>query len=375
MVMAYLKKILYIIFISKKDFKLPKKNKIIFLDEIGYKKIRDSLLENLEFTIINLRYAEINVPILLLSLINVIKYGKHCYKITFIKYVNAKFAFSFIDTSLHYCDLIEKIPDCKLILIQNGRRQGKELEPFIHRVEDKFKSDYYFVFNKEYAEYVQRYISTKFVVGGSILNNRYQKAEFISKVEKVQYISEFHVKESVPDIDYEKWEIEPTKFTLEILNEFCKKNNLELEIIGRIFDSERERNFYQQFNIPFKFTKKTKENYSKLSNSSIIVGMSSTMLGESFSRYFRVAFFDIRNDFYLQNHLKPGFAFPKKTNEHGEFWSNKPNKNKMLENLDFLYSVDESDWSKLVEKWSDSLVVYDYGNNKYKKILKQESVI
>ena len=171
-----------------------------------------------------------------------------------------------------------------------------------------------------------------------------------------------------------KNEIEPTKFVLEILNEFCK-NNLELEIIGRIFDSERERNFYQQFNIPFKFTKKTKENYSKLSNSSIIVGMSSTMLGESFSRYFRVAFFDIRNDFYLQNHLKPGFAFPKKTNEYGEFWSNKPNKNKMLENLDFLYSVDESDWSKLVEKWSDSLVVYDYGNNKYKKILKQESVI
>ena len=47
----------------------------------------------------------------------------------------------------------------------------------------------------------------------------------------------------------------------------------------------------------------------------------------------------------------------------------------MLENLDFLYSVDEADWSKLVEKWSDSLVVYDYGNNKYKKILKQESVI
>ena len=45
--MAYLKKILYIIFISKKDFKLPKKNKIIFLDEIGYKKIRDSLLENM----------------------------------------------------------------------------------------------------------------------------------------------------------------------------------------------------------------------------------------------------------------------------------------------------------------------------------------
>ena len=373
--MPYLKKILYVIFISKKDFKLPKKNKIIFLDEIGSKKIKDSLLENLESTTINLRYAKINIPILLLSLINLVKYGKHCYKITFIKYVNPKFAFSFIDTSLHYCDLIEKIPDCKLILIQNGRRQGKELEPFINRVENKFKSDYYFVFNKEYAKYVEKYINTKFVIGGSILNNRYQKAEFSSKVNKVQYISEFHVKESVPEIDYKKWEIEPTKFILEILNEFCKKNKLELEIIGRIFDTEREKNFYQQFNIPFKFIKKTKENYSKLSSSSIIAGMSSTMLGEAFSRYFRVAFFDIRNDFYLQNEHKPGFAFPKKTNEHGEFWSNKPNKNKILDNLNFLHSVDQSHWSQLVEKWSDSLVVYDYGNNKYKKILKQERVI
>ena len=117
--MAYLKKILYIIFISKKDFKLPKKNKIIFLDEIGYKKIRDSLLENLEFTIINLRYAEINIPILLLSLINVLKYGKHCYKITIIKYVNAKFAFSFIDTSRLSGLLVSFHIFCEDILHQN----------------------------------------------------------------------------------------------------------------------------------------------------------------------------------------------------------------------------------------------------------------
>ena len=270
---------------------------------------------------------------------------------------------------------MQKIPECKFILIQNGRRQGIELNPFLNRTNNKFKSDYYFVFNQEYAKYVEKLVNTKFIVGGSVLNNQHKKSKFNSKITKIQYISEFHIEESVPGVDYNNWEVKPTKFILEILNDFCQKKNLKLEIIGRIFDHNREKNFYKQFDIPFIYQNKTNENYSKLSNDSIITGMSSTMLAESFSRYFRVAFFDIRNDFFLYNEFKPGFAFPKKTEDHGEFWSNKPNREKIFNNLNFLYSVDEFRWNDLVKKWSNSLVVYDYDNNKYKQVLKKEKVI
>ena len=103
--------------------------------------------------------------------------------------------------------------------------------------------------------------------------------------------------------------------------------------------------------------------------------MSSTLLGESFSRSFRVAFFDIRNEFFLYNKYKPGFAFPKKTPEFGEFWSSKPDEIKMTKNLEYLYSVNEVQWNELVKKWSENIVLYDYKNNKYREILKRENLL
>ncbi len=256
-----------LIFYSKKEFKFPKKNKIIFLDEVGSKKIKENLLDQIDFTVLHLRYEKVNIPILFLSIFNILKYGKNFYKITFIKFVNASYAFSFIDTSLHYCDLIKEIPECKFILIQNGRRQGKELQPFLERLnKSKFKCDYYFVFNKEYANFMKKHIDTHFVVGGSVLNNSHPKAKFIKKIDRIQYISEFHTLESMPTVDYRKWELLPTEFSLKVINNFCNRKNLKLEIIGRTYEHNKEIKFYEQFKIPFTYLKKTKENYSHLSN-------------------------------------------------------------------------------------------------------------
>ena len=72
-----------------------------------------------------------------------------------------------------------------------------------------------------------------------------------------------------------------------------------MEIIGRIHDYQKEIEFYKQFKIPFDFLKKTDENgnYNAIANDAIIVGMSSTLLDESFARFFKVAFIDIRNCF------------------------------------------------------------------------------
>lgn len=376
MIIKTLKITINLIFYSKKEFKFPKKNKIIFLDEVGSKKIKENLLDQIDFTVLHLRYEKVNIPILFLSIFNIFKYGKNFYKITFIKFVNASYAFSFIDTSLHYCDLIKEIPECKFILIQNGRRQGNELEPFLKRLnKSKFKCDYYFVFNKEYANFMKKYIDTHFVVGGSVLNNSHPKAKFIKKIDRIQYISEFHTLESMPTVDYRKWELLPTEFSLKVINNFCNRKNLKLEIIGRTYEHNREIKFYEQFKIPFTYLKKTKENYSHLSDNAIIAGMSSTLLGESFSRSFRVAFFDIRNEFFLYNKYKPGFAFPKKTPEFGEFWSSKPDEIKMTKNLEYLYSVNEVQWNELVKKWSENIVLYDYKNNKYREILKRENLL
>ncbi len=368
----YLKKLLNILFFSKKEFFLPKKNYLVILDQVGSDKIKSALLEKKDFTVLNLRDEKINIPILILSIFNIFIYGKYSYRITFIKYIKAKIALTFIDTSLNFCFFMKKIENCKLILIQNGRRQGIEIKPYL---KSKLECAYYFVFNKNYAHFMQNYINTNFIVGGSILNNLYIKNKKFLKIKKIQYISEFHLEENCPkEINYLEWEVKPTKFILEIIYEFCLEKKIDLEIIGRI-NHKKEKEFYKNLNIKFNFVKKNKENYSKICNDSIITGMSSTFLGECFSRFFRVAFFDIRNEFFLYNENKTGFAYPKITKDHGFFWSNKPIKDRIKKNLNFLYSVEEKKWKPLVEKWSKDIVVHNYNNIIYKNILQKEKVI
>jgi len=378
-VIKYLKKLFRIIFFSRKSFRFPKKNNVIIIDEVGSNKIKNSILKDLDFTILHLREEKIYLPIVLLSFFNFFRYGKNAYKITFIKFVSPKYAFTFIDTSLHICDLMKNISDCKFIIIQNGRRQGQEIEPFRNRVEkNKLVSDYYFVFNENFARFMKKYLKTEFIVGGSLLNNLFKKNDNSLKIKKIQYISEYHTKESVPkNVDYYKWEILPTKFTLETINQFCQKNNLKLEIIGRIENYEKEIEFYKQFKIPFDFLKKTTENgnYNVISNDAIIVGMSSTLLDECFARFFKVAFIDIRNYFFQFFSNDTNLAFPTSSNNKGKFWINKPDKEKMTELLNYLYKIEFSDWKPIVKEWSKHFVIHDYENKIYKNILIKENLI
>ena len=80
-------KLIYFILKSKKVWKLPKKNKIIILDKTGSEKIIKHVLGHDNCNIMEIRYESINIPILLMSLKNIIKYKKYSYKITFIKYL------------------------------------------------------------------------------------------------------------------------------------------------------------------------------------------------------------------------------------------------------------------------------------------------
>ena len=93
----YFKKLFCIIFFSKKSFTFPKKNNVLLIDEVGSNKIQDSILKNIEFTILHLRAEKIYLPILLLSLFNFFRYGKNAYKISFINFVSPKYAFTFIE--------------------------------------------------------------------------------------------------------------------------------------------------------------------------------------------------------------------------------------------------------------------------------------
>ena len=376
--------ILKIIFLAKKNYVFPKKKKIIILDRVGSNKIDKALLNNIDYGVLDLRCESINLAILFLSIINIFKYGRDFYKITYIKYVNAKVAITFIDTSLHICRFMNKVKDCKLIFVQNGKRYGNEIFPFLsNKIKYKLSADYYFVFNEPYANFAKKHIKANFIVGGSILNNM----TIINNnnnlpIKKIQYISEFHAKETSPkNEDYDEWELKPTQLSLNVIDNFCKKNNLKLEILGRTKNHQMEIDYYKKFKVSFDFIKKENDfyNYSVLSYQAIIIGMSSTLLFEAFVRKFRTGFFSFRHYFFSQNSFlkksSPSFAFPEKTDDLGKFWSNVPDKENMKRNLNYLMKVSNSEWMDTVSKWSNLLMKYNHGNEIYKKILKQEGVL
>ena len=111
----------WLILRARKSFKLPKKNQLIILESTGSDKIKNFLLNNRSFTIVFNRYEELNIPILLFSILYLRKYGFNAYEICLIKYIGAKNAITWIDTSYNWCIILNEIDNCKLFLIQNGR--------------------------------------------------------------------------------------------------------------------------------------------------------------------------------------------------------------------------------------------------------------
>ena len=92
--MQYLKaiKIIFKILFSIKDFKFPKKNKILVIDEVTGRKLFKYLNNN--YSVLHSRMEKVNIFVLLLTVIDLIFKNKlrfnQYYFLNFIKSVNPK---------------------------------------------------------------------------------------------------------------------------------------------------------------------------------------------------------------------------------------------------------------------------------------------
>jgi len=368
-----LKQLLTILFFSKKSFSLPKENEIIILDKIGSNKIRDHILGHQDFSIMESKNEKINVPIFLLSIKNIFKYGRFAYEVTFIKFTKAKLLLTWLDNSYLFCNIRELLPNCKLIFFQNGRSDDKR---FLHIKEKNIKVDYYFINGSFVKKYFEKNITSNFVVSGSVLANTFEKAK-IKKVNKIQWVSHYRPYENLKffyDKSYiDNFYVLPAEFSLKIINDFCVNNNMELEILGRT-GSDEEIDFYKKF-IDSSFTMLNNNvdddylsTYRKLSNEAIICGFDSQLMYESMALGYRTAFFSIRGHYIKDDSIN--FSWPKKTPNNGFFWSNKPDEIVLKQILENLLSVKEQNWNDHTKPFKGSMH-YDQGNKLIKKTLKE----
>ena len=270
------------------------------------------------------RGKKINIYILLLAIKYIFISKQFAYKHSYIINSGAKIAITFIDTfNHHYCKIFNKIPNCKLIFIQNGRGAAYRY----HNVKKSLNADYYFVNSSSYIDYSAKYLNANYIIAGSIIANNYKKTK-LNKVDKIQWVSQYKTNPFVfsnRTYLFKDAVLKSTSFYLKIISEFCFYNHLKLEIIGLSNNFERKISLKISPNAVFlPKSKSYMSSYKKLSPSAIITGMDSQLLYEAFGLGYRTAFFS-RNNFVNDN----SWSFtvqPTIYKNNDNFYTNRPNR-------------------------------------------------
>ena len=369
---------------AKKIWKFPKKNKLLIVDNTGSEKISKCILGHNNYTVLHTRNEVYYWPIILMAFFNFAKYGRDCYRITFIKYVNPKIAITFIDNDPNLPKIMVLFPDCKFVTIMNGRRH----ENFLSDIANikNFKIDKYFVFGEDFKNHVKEKIPNT-AVSGSILANHFLSKKKFKQVKKIQYISLFQssyyerdnrIKREWRNLDNSFYE-PTTKYTLEILKNFADTNSLKLEIIPRT-NWKLEEEYYSKMIDGFEFNKKLgfDHSYKALRDDSIIISCTSTFLMECFGAGYRTGFLTFRQHVIPNDHPEAfryvEWAWPRKTENHGFFWSNIKEKEIILLVLNNLLKVDEKKWEDITKPFKDKIMRFDPNNTIIKKYLRSEDI-
>ena len=176
--MKFLRKLILVIFLSKKNFNKPKKKKILIIDKDLSEYIK--FYFNKESSILDTRFdylpkREINMYILLKSFIK-FKFSKFQYLCEYIRSVNPKVLVTLIDNNPTFYKFKKYFPNIKTIMIQNALRTRHKLDILgnLKLLDSKyFHVDYYFCFNEKIGLIFKRLLKCIPIPIGSFRSNFY----------------------------------------------------------------------------------------------------------------------------------------------------------------------------------------------------------
>ena len=349
----------------------PKKSELLIYDEHSH-KITSGLLNLQKVQILKTRKEEINLFILLKTLLN-LKFSFFDYLIQFIKYTNAKIVITSIDNN----DIFYKIKKkCSVstIFFQNGVRMGyRDIFEIFHQrkkfseIKKQNHVDLMCTFNLMTSHLYSKIVNGKTIVSGSVLSNNVKISN--KKKNGLIYISLFR-----PSMK-RKTHLNEIKL-IKSLHKYCLKNKLTLKILFKYFkktkNGQEEKNFYRNIldknfkGIP---NSNKRNSYRLIDDSKIVVSPGSTMGIESLGRKNKTA---IINPFPNVHPIKRNFfGYFTKRKKSGFFWHNGIEERKVFKVLDNVKNVNSKDWNKLIAKYKYETAKYDKKNVNLKKILNE----
>ena len=362
------KKILSILL--KIEFKIPFKNKIYLVDRSENNFLKKIIKKN--FTVYNTEKFNFFILIQLIFKKKFSSFDFHLnYLETYLRFVQAKVFISTIDNNPLYWSIKKRIPNLKVLLIQNGwRLKSNDIFDKIKIIpKNNYQVDYFFTFNASVSKLYSKYIDANFVEIGSCKNN-FNSIKKNKKNNKILYVSEF-LDEKKCKISYDSY-TKPDRCLLLFLKEFCLKNKFRLEILPGSF-SEKEYLFYRNIlgTKGWTYKNKIKNSYQYTDMVNLVVFISSTLGYEVIARKNKVAGFCCKLSQYLPK--KKGsrcFGWPiYDYKDSGFFWVNKMDLNNFEKKLNNLIKMPKTQWNLKISNYRKNIMIYNKNNYKLREII------
>lgn len=305
------------------------------------------------------------------------------YLIFKINLINPQITISSFDNDPNYWKIADKLK-CKTILIQNGWRTiQNDIFENLKKPKKKFHIDYICLWSEIYNSLYGKFLTGKFIITGSIKNNFFKKNK-TKKKREITFISQFRKVEQVMKSEYFQSNPigfiinQPEERLLPLLNNFCKKNKINLNILSTSLHSASKKGhtyvdeyeWYNRFLIDcnWKLIKNSGSvnlPYKIIDESKLIVSMDSSLGYESLARDCKTVYLPKRN-----KHSDQIFGWPYKLNSVGNFWisrfliNNKQFEIFLQKNL----ILNNNKWLKKNKNIKEKLCFYDINNRLLKKI-------
>jgi surface carbohydrate biosynthesis protein len=362
-------------------FKKPKQRDVLLYFKTGTDVISPYFAPN-EFQVLDLRESEVNIAIAIRCLLTR-DLSSDNYAREFIKAAKPKLILTFIDNFPPYYLLKSQFPDIEVWLIQNGVRSDRgDLFGLLKATSSSHTNhvDKMFVFGAAIGKKYLEYISGEIVVHGSLKNNLVSISP--PKKNSVAYIStyrpgqkrSFVVPESRPElpITYEQIVTQRERVVL-WLAKYCAENNLNLTIVGKDENPQREENYYRSLlkNYKFEFVarRQSSSSYEAIDRSEFVVFTSSTLGYESLARGKRTAALMLDAEIIGAEALR--FGWPAELQDDGPFWTHQLNEARLREIMDFLRKVDDAEWDEIRKQTIKDVIVFDPDNSKFRESVNQ----
>ena len=368
------------------DFRIPKKNKYIFLSETSFTKLKKIDIFK-KFDSIPLLSEQINIFIIILTIYKNGFYDlKKNYIKNYINFVNPSIIVCYIDNYYPFYELYSFFKKKKIISIsiQNGMRTivGDIFNLFDKKIRG-LGCDYLLTINKSTGKKYLEYITAKNLIIGSIYNN-INIINNLNKKKRVLFISQF--KENIIKNGlYDKWNkkfysaerfYKAEKIVVNFLVNFCKRNNFKFEIVSNGSGNfEKEYNFFSSIisnDYDFKLLKRIHENstYKYSDESEYTAFIDSTAGYESFARKNKIVGFSIRGNF-LGKTQGNSFAWPSKNISEGPCWTSRNDVNEFKRIENFMLNSNNNDWDKIFSKYSEKIMIHDENNSILNSFIKK----